>query len=231
MVMVLQRSIENFSKDQFQLIKARVHVDNNRPVYSTFFAYNFECGRSWGNEDLNSYCRIQFTNRHICTGTPAKTISVARTVFHGCRLTCWLTLSSYVGRKILLLGLIHLVALGFFPNILPQRTFTSASSYVFLLSHRLLAVSHFEPAHARKAFPCFDEPSFKASFNISIIHDPQFYALSNMPRAWLVTRKDGLVEEHFLPSVNMSTYLVAFAVVDFKYKEKMASSGVLVSFT
>lgn len=89
-------------------------------------------------------------------------------------------------------------------------------------------MSHFEPAHARKVFPCFDEPSFKASFTISITHDPQYYALSNMPRARLVTRKDGLVEEHFAPSVNMSSYLVAFAVVDFKYKEKMTSSRVLV---
>ena len=49
-----------------------------------------------------------------------------------------------------------------------------------------------------------------------------------MPRARLVTRKDGLVEEHFAPSVNMSSYLVAFAVVDFIYKEKTTGSGVLV---
>ena len=89
-------------------------------------------------------------------------------------------------------------------------------------------MSHFEPAHARKVFPCFDEPSFKASFTISITHDPEYYALSNMPRARLVTRKDGLVEEHFAPSVNMSSYLVAFAVLDFKYKEKRTDSGVLV---
>jgi len=77
-------------------------------------------------------------------------------------------------------------------------------------------------------FPCFDEPSFKASFTISIIHDPQYYALSNMPRVRLVNRKDGLVEELFAPSVNMSSYLVAFAVIDFKYKEKTTGSGVLV---
>ena len=49
-----------------------------------------------------------------------------------------------------------------------------------------------------------------------------------MPRARLVTWKDGLVEEHFAPSVNMSSYLVAFALVDFKYKEKTTGSGVLV---
>ena len=89
-------------------------------------------------------------------------------------------------------------------------------------------MSHFEPAHARKVFPCFDEPSFKASFTISITHDPQYYALSNMPRVRLVNRKDGLVEEKFAPSVNMSSYLVAFAVIDFKYKEKTTGSGVLV---
>jgi len=93
---------------------------------------------------------------------------------------------------------------------------------------RTLAVSHFEPAHARKVFPCFDEPSFKASFTISITHDPQYYALSNMLRVGRVTRKDGLVEEHFARSVNMSSYLVAFAVLDFKYKEKTTGSGVLV---
>ena len=91
-------------------------------------------------------------------------------------------------------------------------------------------MTYFEPAHARKVFPCFDEPSFKASFTISLIHDPgPYYALSNMLRARLVTRHDGLVEEHFAPSVNMSSYLVAFAVLDFKYKESKTDSGVVVS--
>lgn len=91
-------------------------------------------------------------------------------------------------------------------------------------------MTYFEPAHARKVFPCFDEPLFKSSFNISIIHDPEpYYALSNMPRDRCVVREDGLVETHFAPSVNMSSYLVAFAVVDFKYKESKTDSGVLVS--
>ena len=90
-------------------------------------------------------------------------------------------------------------------------------------------MTHFEPAHARKVFPCFDEPSFKASFIISITHDPEpYYTLSNMPRVRLIVRKDGLVEEHFAPSVNMSSYLVAFAVLDFKWKEKRTHSGVVV---
>ena len=92
-------------------------------------------------------------------------------------------------------------------------------------------MTYFEPARAREVFPCFDEPSFKASFTISITHAPEpYYALSNMPLARRVTRQDGLVEEHFAPSVNMSSYLVAFAVLDFKYKESKTDSGVMVRY-
>lgn len=38
-----------------------------------------------------------------------------------------------------------------------------------------------EVAHARKVLPCLDEPSFKATFQVTLGHESKMKALSNMP--------------------------------------------------
>uniref|UniRef100_A0A4W3JS40 Aminopeptidase n=1 Tax=Callorhinchus milii TaxID=7868 RepID=A0A4W3JS40_CALMI len=94
---------------------------------------------------------------------------------------------------------------------------------------RLLASTDFEPTSARMAFPCFDEPSFKANFSVKIRRGSQYIALSNMPMVKSLPIGEGLFEDHFAVSVRMSTYLVAFIVCDFKSVSAITSTGIKVS--
>lgn len=47
---------------------------------------------------------------------------------------------------------------------------------------RVIATSKFEPTFARQAFPCFDEPNMKATFETTLVYpsDGGYHALSNM---------------------------------------------------
>jgi aminopeptidase N len=42
-----------------------------------------------------------------------------------------------------------------------------------------IATTLFAPYHARRAFPCFDEPSFRATYDITIGHSTKYHAMSN----------------------------------------------------
>ncbi|KAL4658678.1 endoplasmic reticulum aminopeptidase 1-like [Arapaima gigas] len=94
---------------------------------------------------------------------------------------------------------------------------------------RTLVATHFEPTSARRAFPCFDEPSLKAVFSLVIVREREYITLSNMPKGSTKSRSDGLKEDHYLTSVKMSTYLVAFVVCDFSFSTAETKRGLKVS--
>ena len=81
---------------------------------------------------------------------------------------------------------------------------------------KYLATSQFEAADARRAFPCWDEPEAKATFDISIIAENKFTAISNMPVASKKKMKNKTLYK-FAKTPVMSTYLVYLGVGEFEY--------------
>ncbi|HEY7617463.1 MAG TPA: M1 family metallopeptidase, partial [Terriglobales bacterium] len=95
--------------------------------------------------------------------------------------------------------------------------------YLSKANGRKYAVTQFESTDARRAFPSFDEPEYKATFDITIVADKGDTAISN---GKIISDTPGPGEgKHtirFSTSPKMSSYLVAVAVGDFEYIEGSA---------
>ncbi len=76
---------------------------------------------------------------------------------------------------------------------------------------RTMAATQFEATDARRAFPCWDEPSFKAVFAVTLAIDPALTAVSNTAII-SETSENGRKVVRFADTIVMSTYLVAFVV-------------------
>ncbi len=93
---------------------------------------------------------------------------------------------------------------------------------------RVLAATQFEAPHARAAFPCFDEPEFKAIFAITLVVADDLLALSNGPEIDRADVGGGKVRVRFGQTIPMSTYLVAWVVGPLEVTEPVDAGGVAV---
>jgi aminopeptidase N len=81
------------------------------------------------------------------------------------------------------------------------------------------AATQFEATDARRAFPSFDEPAYKAVFDVTVVADDGLTVISNTKAVSDTPGPEGKHTVHFSPTPRMSSYLVAMVVGKFEYVE------------
>jgi len=82
-----------------------------------------------------------------------------------------------------------------------------------------IAATQFEATDARRGFPCWDEPAFKAVFGVTLVVAGNLAAVSNTAVVREELLGDGRKVIAFADTIRMSTYLVAFVVGELEATE------------
>ncbi|CAG9832723.1 unnamed protein product [Diabrotica balteata] len=79
-----------------------------------------------------------------------------------------------------------------------------------------VVTTQFQPNYALRAFPCFDEPQYKAIFRLTLIYPSDFLATANTPIAdSQYNNETNTVTTVFEDTPVMSSYLLAFTISKF----------------
>ncbi|MBI3620220.1 M1 family metallopeptidase [Candidatus Roizmanbacteria bacterium] len=92
------------------------------------------------------------------------------------------------------------------------------SGYIDKMGNKkFMATSQFEAQEAKRAFPCFDRPDLKATFDVRFIIDAKLEAVSNTLPVGTKRLPDGKKEVTFKTTPKMSTYLLYLGVGEFEF--------------
>jgi puromycin-sensitive aminopeptidase len=93
-----------------------------------------------------------------------------------------------------------------------------------------LALTHCSPTHARKLFPCWDEPAFKAPFGITVIVPEEMMVVSNGSVVSSRTIGDGRRAWKFAETIELPPHVLAIVAGDLEVSPVVHSDGVDIRF-
>ena len=108
------------------------------------------------------------------------------------------------------------LAIEFHGKLTEQTEGLYLTRYQMGSKEKLALITQFEATDARRMFPCWDEPVFRAVFQLTAVVPEKHTAISNMPAERETKLADGLKEVVFAPSPSMVSYLVAFSAGEFE---------------
>ncbi len=89
-----------------------------------------------------------------------------------------------------------------------------------------IATTQLQSTDARKAFPCWDEPDFKAVFSVTLVVAAGLTAISNEPMKHETVMASGKRAVTFEDTMVMSTYLLCFVVGELEMTDAVDVDGV-----
>jgi puromycin-sensitive aminopeptidase len=97
-------------------------------------------------------------------------------------------------------------------------------------TEQVIATTQMQPSSCRLAFPCWDEPDFKAVFKIKLVVKNDLTVVSNSPEISRVPDPSDInkVIVSFADTIPMSTYIVAFIVGRFETTRTISVNGTLM---
>ena len=113
----------------------------------------------------------------------------------------------------------------------------SSGEGLFLVQHRAAGqplrtlATQLQATSARQVFPGFDEPVFRASFELEVRAPAEYTVLSNMPLRGAPVAEGSLRRHRFAPTPSMPSYLLAVAVGQFDVLEGTSGATPLRIFT
>jgi puromycin-sensitive aminopeptidase len=90
----------------------------------------------------------------------------------------------------------------------------------------VIATTQFESTDARRAFPCWDEPEFKATFALSVVVPEHLTVISSGAEVSSVPAGEGTKRITFAETMKMSTYVLAWVVGPFELTSTHDVDGV-----